>query len=86
MAAGASSATAAGEKVPSDVSAAAIRKNTQGSSIVLPLTRRTQVWTMMSMVPFRWAMLKKYVTPMIVTTMLAGNSSRICLSVIPSMK
>jgi len=30
-----------------------------GRSMVLPRTRRTQVWTMMSMVPFRWAMLKK---------------------------
>ena len=59
MAAGARSATAAGEKVPSEVSAAAMRKKTQGSSSVLPLTRRTQVCTMMSMVPFRWAMLKK---------------------------
>jgi len=58
-AAGASSATAAGEKVPSAVSAAARRKNTQGSSMVLPWTSRMQVWTMMSIDPFRCAMLKK---------------------------
>lgn len=86
MAAGARRATAAGEKVPRAVSTEAMKKNTHGMRAIRPPTALTQARTITSMVPLACAIEKKKVTPTIVRKIVAGNSSRISRSVIPSMK
>ncbi len=59
IAAGASRATAAGEKVPMEVSPAAVRKNAQGSSAVRCPNQLSSRATITSTVPLRLATAKK---------------------------